>query len=331
MIPVLMAAGLPLDGVGILLAVDTVPDMFRTTANITGAMTLTAILPAPRGLTPRGAGRLRIGPMSEINNPAELYERYFVPAMFRPWAAILVRRAALAPGERALDVACGTGIVAREAAPLLGEQGRIAAVDVNPGMLAVARSLPAPAGAPIDWLEGSALALPVPDGSIGVVLCQHALPFFPDRAAAVRQMRHVLAPRGRAAVIVLQSLARHPLFDLLMRATARSLAVPLAEVITPFSLPDSSDLRGLFDDAGFARVEVVEDSIVARFAEPHRFVSLTVASASAAVPAFAALAAPERAALLAAVGAELAPALAPYREGDTLAVPLFAHVALATA
>ncbi|MCC7241041.1 MAG: cation:dicarboxylase symporter family transporter [Acidobacteria bacterium] len=48
MIPVLMAAGLPLDGVGILLAVDTVPDMFRTTANITGAMTLTAILPAPR-------------------------------------------------------------------------------------------------------------------------------------------------------------------------------------------------------------------------------------------------------------------------------------------
>jgi Na+/H+-dicarboxylate symporter len=48
MVPVLAVVNLPLDGVGILLAVDTIPDMFRTTANVTGAMTLTAILPEPQ-------------------------------------------------------------------------------------------------------------------------------------------------------------------------------------------------------------------------------------------------------------------------------------------
>jgi ubiquinone/menaquinone biosynthesis C-methylase UbiE len=86
-------------------------------------------------------------------NPAEMYEQYFVPAMFRPWASLLLRRAAPQPGERLLDVACGTGIVSREAAPWVGPDGQVVALDMNPAMLAVARTLPAPSGARIQWQE----------------------------------------------------------------------------------------------------------------------------------------------------------------------------------
>src|SRR5512133_2312200 len=90
----------------------------------------------------------------------ELYQRYLVAAMTAMWAADLADRAALRPGEGVLDVACGTGVVARVAAERVGRTGFVAALDVNPGMLAVARSLPAAAGAAIEWHEASALALP---------------------------------------------------------------------------------------------------------------------------------------------------------------------------
>jgi ubiquinone/menaquinone biosynthesis C-methylase UbiE len=117
-------------------------------------------------------------------NPAETYEQYFVPAMFIPWATILLRYASPQPGERVLDVACGTGIVARLAAPLVGSNGQVVALDINSAMLAVARTLPAPSGATIHWQEGNAMALPSPDDAFDVVLCQHGLQFVPDPGGA---------------------------------------------------------------------------------------------------------------------------------------------------
>jgi len=107
-----------------------------------------------------------------------------------------------------LDVACGTGIVARQAAPLVGADGQVVALDMNPAMLAVARALPAPSGATIHWREGDAMDLPFEDGAFDVVLCQHGLQFVPDRARAVREMRRVLAPGGRALVIVLEAVVK---------------------------------------------------------------------------------------------------------------------------
>src|SRR5215213_7246492 len=100
---------------------------------------------------------------------AELYERYLVPAITALWAADLVERAAPQPGERVLDIACGTGIVARMAANRMGV-GQVVGLDLNPGMLAVARSGLAGHHPPIEWQEGSALDLPFPDGSFDVVL-----------------------------------------------------------------------------------------------------------------------------------------------------------------
>ena len=94
---------------------------------------------------------------------AELYERYPARYMLGPWAPLLVDAARLKVGQRVLDVACGTGLVGRIAAQRVGPAGQVVGVDLNPGMIAVARSLPAPTGAPVEWLEGSALDLQLPE------------------------------------------------------------------------------------------------------------------------------------------------------------------------
>lgn len=263
-------------------------------------------------------------------HPAEIYEDYFVPAMFQPWASILLHYAAPKSGERVLDVACGTGVVARGAAPLVGKDGQVTAVDMNPAMLAVARALPAPSGAEITWQEGNAMSLPFTDSRFDVVLCQHSLPFVPDRLAAVREMRRVLAPEGRALVIVLQALEKHPVFKSLMESVARHLSLPLSDVMTPFAIPDADELRTLFITAEFPRVEIVSESIIARFDDPDRFVPLAVASSAAAVPAFVQLEAPARAALLDAVRAEVDPTIQLYREDNRVVFPMYAHIAVAS-
>jgi len=263
-------------------------------------------------------------------HPAGIYENYFVPAMFLPWSAILLHHAAPQLGERVLDVACGTGVVARGAAPLVGTDGQVTAVDMNPAMLAVARALPASAGAAVTWQEGNAMSLPFPDSNFDLVLCQHSLPFIPDRLAAVREMRRVLAPGGRVLVMVLQALAKHPVFEALMGSVARHLSLPLSAVMTPFALPDAEELRTLFTTAGFSKVEVLPASISARFADPDRFVPLAVASSAAAVPVFVQLEAPARAALLDAVRADVDPIIHRYRENDFVVFPMYAHIAVAS-
>src|SRR5690606_21413299 len=121
-------------------------------------------------------------------NAPENYERYFVPSIGRPVAAGLVEAAALRPGERVLDVACGTGIVVRLAAERVGPRGVLEALDPNADMLAVARQV-APSTPSITWHEASAESMPLPDEHFDVVLCGMGLQFFPDRKAGLRQMR----------------------------------------------------------------------------------------------------------------------------------------------
>jgi ubiquinone/menaquinone biosynthesis C-methylase UbiE len=128
----------------------------------------------------------------------ENYERFFVPAIGGPFAADLIAQAAVKPGERVLDVACGTGALTRLAAEHVGPQGSVAGLDVNPGMLAVARSLPAPADPRISWYEAPAESMPLPDDAFDVVLCQLGLQFMDDKPAAVREMHRVTAAGGPA-------------------------------------------------------------------------------------------------------------------------------------
>ncbi|MES2562911.1 MAG: methyltransferase domain-containing protein [Pseudomonadota bacterium] len=136
---------------------------------------------------------------------ADLYERIVARYVLGPWAPSLVDAAQPAQGERVLDLACGTGVVARIAAQRVGIEGRVIGIDLNPGMISVARSLSAPEGGVIEWREGSALAIPIPDASLDVVLCQQGLQFFPDKACALREMRRVIDRGGRLALSVWSS------------------------------------------------------------------------------------------------------------------------------
>lgn len=113
------------------------------------------------------------------------YEKYFVPAIGAPLARDLVAAADLRPGERVLDVACGTGVITRLAAAQVGPTGAVAGLDVNPGMLAVARSA-TPGDTSIEWYETSAEAMPLADASFDIVLCQMGLQFIVDKVRALR-------------------------------------------------------------------------------------------------------------------------------------------------
>ena len=145
-----------------------------------------------------GENDLNTGEQFQLSDEAaERYERCPARYILGPWAPLLVNAARPTAGERVLDVACGTGVVARIAAERVGPSGRVIGVDLNPGMIRVARSLPAPIGAPIEWLERSALDLRLEDASFDVVLCQQGLQFFPDKALALREMRRVLDHGGR--------------------------------------------------------------------------------------------------------------------------------------
>ena len=183
----------------------------------------------------------------------ENYQRYFVPAIGGPFAKDLIAEAALRPGERVLDVACGTGVVARLAAERVLPNGTVAALDLNPAMLSVARSVIS-TGAAIRWYETTAESIPLPDDAFDVVLCQLGLQFVADKSAALREMHRVLAPRGR--VLVTTPLP-NGFFDVLDQAVTRHVGSDAgAFVRMVFSLDDPAIIERLFRDAGFADVNV---------------------------------------------------------------------------
>ena len=183
----------------------------------------------------------------------EAYERYFVPAIGGPLAHDLIAEAALRPGERVLDVACGTGVVARLAAERVGVAGSVAALDLNASMLDVARKVPAPTAPPIRWYESMAESMPLPDGAFDVVLCQLGLQFIDGKAAALREMHRVAAKGGRV-------LANVPtpteFFGVLDEAFARRIPGAAEFVRVVFSLNDPAEVERLFRSAGFRDVAV---------------------------------------------------------------------------
>jgi len=217
---------------------------------------------------------------------AESYEQFFVPAIGAPAAAALVGQAELEPGERVLDVACGTGIAARLAAREVGPEGSVTGLDPNPAMLAVARES-APPDAAIAWSEAPAEAIPFPEASFDVALCGMGLQFFSDRTGGLREIRRVLREDGRLVANV-----PGPTPDVLeiMKDVLRSHvgAESAAFVQAVFSLHDDRELRELAADAGFREVEVRSARRELRLPDPETFLwgyvrSTPLAAAAAAL------------------------------------------------
>lgn len=193
---------------------------------------------------------------------AGAYEALFVPALFGPWAPKVADAAGIRPGQRVLDVACGTGVLGREVASRVGSAGGVTGIDPNPGMVAVAKRI-APA---VEWREGVAESLPFPDRTFDAVVSQFGLMFFTNRRQALREMLRVLKPGGRLVVAVWDALDRMPAYAsevaLLEQIAGRQAADALR---APFVLGDREDLAGLFADAGAATATIVTHHGTARF------------------------------------------------------------------
>lgn len=198
----------------------------------------------------------------------EMYEQALVPSLFRPWAEEIVALVNVRPGDRVLDVACGTGIVARLAKERTGPAGSVVGVDVNPAMLAVARQQ-APE---VEWRQGDAVALPVKElDGFDVVLCQQGLQFVPDSMSAIAEMRRALATGGRLAVSTWRSDEEMPVLREL-RAIAERHVGPIVD--RRHSFGDADELRRLLLDAGFSDVSVTPKSRIVRFPDGATFVGL---------------------------------------------------------
>jgi len=184
----------------------------------------------------------------------ERYERYKVPRNHAPVARLLLERVALRPGQRVLDVACGTGIVARLAAPCVAPSGSVVGLDLNEEMLTVARACAAEAGLAIDWRQGDAGELPFDKGAFDAVFCQQGLQFFRDKAGALREMRRVVVAEGAVALSVFVASAYNvALSEALARYAGATVA---ARCMAPFALGDRALLTAIVSDAGFGEIDI---------------------------------------------------------------------------
>jgi ubiquinone/menaquinone biosynthesis C-methylase UbiE len=202
-------------------------------------------------------------------NAAENYEQYFVPTIGTAFATALIEAAGLQQGERVLDVACGTGVVTRLAAERVGSSGAVAGLDINPAMLAVARSVRS-SGAAIEWHEAGAESLPLTEGSFDVVVSSLGLQFVADKDSALREMGRVLAPGGRLAIATVGPTP--PLFAILEQALARHVNPKVgAFVRAVFSLYEPKELEKLASGAGLRDAVVQSETVSVALAAPGDF------------------------------------------------------------
>jgi len=206
-------------------------------------------------------------------NAAEIYDAFFVPALFGEWAGPLCATAQLAAGNRVLDIACGTGATTRAAQAIVGLEPLVTGLDCNAGMLRVAR-MRAPN---ISWVDGRAEALPFADASFDAALCQFGLMFFEDKVAALREMTRVVRPGGRIALSVWDDVRNSPGYARMIALLERLFGTEVADALrAPFVLGCQPVLRRLLDKAGLADAAVETRTGSARFPSMFDWVRMDV-------------------------------------------------------
>jgi ubiquinone/menaquinone biosynthesis C-methylase UbiE len=203
-------------------------------------------------------------------SPAEIYDECFVPALFERWGTVMCEVAGIAPGQRVLDVACGTGALTLAAARRLGQDGAVFGLDPNPDMLSMARRK----SAQVKWREGRAERMPYHDGDFDVVVSQFGFMFFEDRVLALREMMRVLRPGGRLAVAVCDALEHSAGYARLARLLQDLFSREVADAFrAPFTCGDPALLRSLCEQAGIADAQVSQRAGTVSFASIAALVS----------------------------------------------------------
>ncbi len=261
--------------------------------------------------------------MSQQTFP-QMYERWLVAPLFRPWAELVCDELALSPADRVLDIACGTGIVARVASERLGDGGQVVGVDVSADMLAVARAV-APG---IDWREGNATALPLRDGEqFDVVVCQQGLQFVPDKAAAAREMRRALRAGGRLAVATWRSDEESPFLRELRAIAERHLG---AIADQRHSFGDAARLEALLVDARFKDVRSRTVSRTIRFDADAPFPRMNAMALVGMSATGKGMVDDERKRMVEAIVNDSAPVIHSYRDGASISFALSTNLATAS-
>jgi ubiquinone/menaquinone biosynthesis C-methylase UbiE len=205
-----------------------------------------------------------------VRSPADVYDEQFVPALFSQWGPVLCDAAGVAPGQRVLDVACGTGALTVAVAERVLPGGAALGLDANPQMLAVARRK----RVAIEWHEGRAESLPFDDASFDAVVSQFGLMFFDDRIAGLREMWRVLRPGGRLAVAVCDAIENSPGYASLAALLDRLFGKRVGDSFrAPFVLGDANALHSLCAGAGIANESIAQRHGTVRFASIDALVS----------------------------------------------------------
>ncbi|MBS9717454.1 class I SAM-dependent methyltransferase [Pseudohalocynthiibacter aestuariivivens] len=199
---------------------------------------------------------------TELLEAGRGYERLFVPALFAPWTKHLLEAVGVHEGDHVLDIACGTGVLARDALSRVGVAGSVVGVDAAPGMIAAAKELEAN----IDWVLGHAEALALEDASFDCTMSQFGMMFFEDREAAVHEMFRILKPGGKLAISVWNTIEENPTYEEIISVLREHVGVAAADAVhLPFTLGNHGDVMTLLERAGFSDIIVETKVESARF------------------------------------------------------------------
>lgn len=192
---------------------------------------------------------------------AKIYEEFYIPGLFAEWAPRVIDAARLVVGQQVLDIACGTGVLAQAVANRVGPSGSTVGIDINEGMLNIAREK----GPAIEWRNAPAENLPFNDLSFDSVVSQFGLMYFEDQRLALTEMMRVLKPGGTLAIAVWDKLENCPGYGIEEQLFIRVLGDEFADE-SPYSLGDTQKLKHLFASSGIADAQIQTHTGTARFA-----------------------------------------------------------------
>ena len=175
----------------------------------------------------------------ELIDAGRGYENLFVPALFDAWTKHLVEGAGIQDGSHVLDIACGTGVLARRALAQAGSNGRVVGADPAPGMLAAANEIEPS----IDWILCGAESLGVEDESFDSVISQFGMMFFSDRQKSTDEMFRALKPGGTLAIAVWRSVEHNPAYADIITVLEEQVGTAAADALRlPYSLGDAEEV-----------------------------------------------------------------------------------------
>jgi len=256
---------------------------------------------------------------------ALLYEEQKVPAIFGPLARATLAMHEVSPQDNVLDVACGTGIVARAVRELFGDEPVVTGIDVNEAMITTGRDICERESVDVDFRSGDAANTPFRDGEFTFIICQQGRQYFPDENAALIELRRIAAHRCRFVLTVWSRPS--PLFLALADSLRTHVGAKVAkQSLAPFSWAGADTIVDRMTETGYSRIDVRELEVERVLNEPEDSITKEIMS-NPVGPAVAALGET----VIDAVVADTLAATTRFQHNNKLVIPQHTYLISATA